>query len=67
MTPLREHQLQNLLVNQTFVIWVLPDNEVRKLCVYEIYRGLKQQLRVGFVDRHGRVFHYDVSEVRIFT
>lgn len=33
--------------------------------VYEVYVGLRGQLRVGLVGHMGRVFHYDAAELRL--
>lgn len=44
------------------VIWRTPDGEIEAE-IYERYIGLRGQQRVGLVDKHGRVFHYDLAEI----
>lgn len=48
-----------------WAIWIFPGDVYRKVRIYERYIGLSGQERIGFVDRHGRVFHHDSSEVRM--
>lgn len=31
--------------------------------VYEVYTGMRGQTRVGFVDEHGRVHHFDEEDL----
>lgn len=63
---LDEAQFRKLKRDEVFVvIWVVPNDELRLFRVYEVYTGLDDQLRVGFADKHGRVFHYDASDVLI--
>ena len=49
------------------VIASVPDLNGRVLAIYEIYVGLRGQLRVGLVDHLGRVYHYDASELSLNT
>jgi hypothetical protein len=35
--------------------------------VYEVYVGLRGQLRVGLIGHMGRVYHYDADELRLHT
>jgi hypothetical protein len=44
------------------MIWETPHGTV-DATVYEAYIGLRGQQRVGLVDRQGRVWHYDASEL----
>jgi hypothetical protein len=52
-------------MNSTYPIWTTPHHRGdASLAVLEQYVGLRGQKRIAFVDRVGRVFHYDLSEVR---
>lgn len=45
-------------MNHEFHRWMTPDGPL-EAAEYERYIGLRGQVRVGLVDRMGRVFHYD--------
>lgn len=44
-------------------LWRTPDGMLFAR-VYDWYTGLRGQERIGFVDPHGRVWHYDSDEIR---
>lgn len=43
--------------------WWTPNG--RMWCrMYEMYRGIRGQIRIGLVDEQGRVHHFDASLMR---
>jgi len=49
-------------IEHHFELWLTPKGQL-VASIYEDYIGISGQRRLGLVDRLGRVWHYDASEI----